>query len=89
MLYIGLYIGWGISVSKRVMQVQIRRCLIAVSGLMIFWFVVRTMKYFFVTDIDIMRNLWYWYYFPMLFIPLMSVFVAMSLGKPDNYRLPK
>ncbi|MGN1457529.1 MAG: histidine kinase N-terminal 7TM domain-containing protein [Acutalibacteraceae bacterium] len=89
MIYIGLYIGWGISVSKRVMQVQVRRCLISVSGLMIFWFVVRTMKYFFVTDIDTMRNLWYWYYFPMLFIPLMSVFVAMSLGKPDNYRLPK
>ena len=30
-----------------------------------------------------------WYYFPMLFIPLFSVFVSMSLGKPENYRLPK
>lgn len=89
MLYIGLYIGWGISVSKRVMQVQVRRCLISVSGLMVFWFVVRTMKYLFVSDTDILRQLWYWYYFPMLFIPLLSVFVAMSLGKPENYRLPK
>lgn len=89
MLYIGLYIGWGISVSKRVMQVQVRQCLIAVSGLTVFWFVVRTMKYFFIADSEVMRQLWYWYYCPMLFIPLLSVFVAMSLGKPDNYRLPK
>lgn len=89
MLYISLYIGWGISVSKRVMQVQVRQCLIAVSGLTVFWFVVRTMKYFFIADIEVLRQLWYWYYCPMLFIPLLSVFVAMSLGKPDNYRLPK
>ncbi|MDD6489512.1 MAG: histidine kinase N-terminal 7TM domain-containing protein [Clostridia bacterium] len=89
MIYICLYIGWSISVNKRVMQVQVRKCLVAVSGLTVFWFVVRTMKYFFVSDTDVLRNLWYWYYFPMLFIPLLSVFVAMSLGKPDNYRLPK
>ena len=25
----------------------------------------------------------------MLFIPLLCVFVALSLGKPENYRLPK
>ena len=33
--------------------------------------------------------LWYGYYFPMLFIPLLCVLVALSLGKPENYRLPK
>ncbi|MCI5943962.1 MAG: hypothetical protein MRZ41_04630, partial [Eubacterium sp.] len=45
MLYIGLYIGWGITVSRRVVQKPVRRCLITVSGLMVFWFVVRTIKY--------------------------------------------
>ena len=47
MLYIGLYMSWGISVSRRVVQKPVRRCLITVSGLMVFWFVVRTIKYFF------------------------------------------
>ena len=36
MTYIGLYIGWGISVSKRVIQEQVRHYLVSVSGLMVF-----------------------------------------------------
>ena len=89
LIYIALYIGWGISVSKRIIQVQVRHCLIAVSGLMVFWFVIRSMRYYFITDIGIARQLWYLYYLPMLFIPLFSLFVAISLGKPENARLSK
>ena len=89
LIYIALYIGWGISVSKRIIQVQVRHYLIAVSGLMVFWFVIRSMRYFFITDIGISRQLWYWYYLPMLFIPLFSLLVAISLGKPENARLSK
>lgn len=89
LIYIALYIGWGISVSKRIVQVQVRHYLIAVSGLMVFWFVIRSMKYYFITDIGIARQLWYWYYLPMLFIPLFSLFVAISLGKPENAKLSK
>ena len=84
LIYIALYIGWGISVSKRIIQVQVRHYLIAV-----FWFVIRSMRYFFITDIGIARQLWYLYYLPMLFIPLFSLFVAISLGKPANAKLSK
>ena len=89
LIYIALYIGWGISVSKRIIQVQVRHYLIAVSGLMVFWFVIRSMRYFFITDIGIARQLWYLYYLPMLFIPLFSLFVAISLGKPASAKLSK
>ena len=89
LIYIALYIGWGISVSKRIIQVQVRHYLIAVSGLVVFWFVIRSMKYFFITDTGIARQLWYWYYLPMLFIPLFSLFVAISLGKPASAKLSK
>lgn len=88
-IYLGLYIWWGVSVSKRIVQAQVRRNLVAVSLLNIFWFAIRSIKYYFVSDPALLRQLWYWYYFPMLFIPLISVFVSMSLGKPENYRLPK
>lgn len=89
LIYIALYIGWGISVSKRIIQVQVRHYLIAVSGLMVFWFVIRSMRYYFITDIGIARQLWYLYYLPMLFIPLFSLFVAISLGKPASAKLSK
>ena len=89
LIYIALYIGWGISVSKRIIQVQVRHYLIAVSGLMVFWFVIRSMRYYFITDIGIARQLWYLYYLPMLFIPLFSLLVAISLGKPASAKLSK
>ena len=89
LIYIALYIGWGISVSKRIIQVQVRHYLIAVSGLMVFWFVIRSTNYFFTADDEIKRYLWYLYYLPMLFIPLFSLFVAISLGRPVNAKLSK
>lgn len=88
MLYIGLYMAWGFSVRNRVVQIQVRRYLSAVSYLMVFWFVVRSAKYFFVSDPAIVRYLWYLYYFPILFIPLFAVYVSLSLGKPERFRLP-
>ena len=89
LIYIALYIGWGISVSKRIIQTQVRHYMVSVSGLMVFWFVIRSMRYYFITDIGIARQLWYLYYLPMLFIPLFSLFVAISLGKPENAKLSK
>lgn len=87
-LYIALYITWGVSIRKRVIQVQVCRCLTAVSALMVSWFAVRSMKYFFALGPDIIRHLWYLYYVPMLLIPLFSLFAALSLGKQEDYRLP-
>ena len=89
MIYIGLYTAWGISIRKRVVQAQVRHYLTAISVLMVFWFAIRTMKYYFVFDPDVTRYLWYLYYIPMLFIPMLAVFVAISLGKLERFRLPK
>lgn len=89
MIYISLYVGWGFSVNRRILQTQVRRYMTGVSFLAVFWFIVRSIKYFFISDPGVIRQLWYWFYFPMLFIPLFSVFVSMSLGKPESYRLPK
>ena len=46
---------------------------------MIFWMVVRTIK-FGSTNNTIQRYLWYFYYLPMLFIPLEAFIISMSLG---------
>lgn len=89
MIYIGLYTAWGISIRKRAVQAQVRRFLTAVSALMVFWFAVRTMKYYFVIDPTVTRYLWYLYYLPMMFIPVLAVYVSISLGKPEDFRLPE
>ena len=88
-LYIHLMIFWCITMRRRVMQVQVRRYLTFVSLLTVFWLLVRTIKYFFVFEPHAAILLWYLYYLPMLFIPMLAVFVAASLGKSENYRIPK
>lgn len=56
-IYIGLYIGWAISIHKRVVQKSVKNTLLLISGLMIFWFIIRTIKYFFTIDANIERYL--------------------------------
>ena len=88
-IYIVLFAAWGFSVRRRIIQSQVRRYLTAVSTLVVFWVTVRTIRHLFAASPWGTRHLWYLYYLPMLFIPLMAVFVAMSLGKPERFRLPK
>lgn len=88
-IYIGMFIAWGISIHRRIIQPQVRRYLIAISSLMVFWIIIRTIRYSLNDCVWLMRYLWYLYYLPMLLIPLLGVFVALSLGKAENFRLPK
>lgn len=88
LIYIGLLAAWGISVQTRIIQTQVRRYLLVIAGLMLLWLTLRTVKYN-TYHMTVERFLWYGYYLPMLFIPVLAVLVALSLGKPENYRLPK
>ena len=88
-IYIVFFAAWGVSTRNRIIQPQVRRYLTAIAALMVFWLTVRTIKYSLNEAAWLMRHLWYLYYLPMLFIPFLAVFVALSLGKPENYRLPK
>lgn len=89
LIYIGIFIIWGVSIRRRIIQPQVRRYLTAISVLMVFWVTARTTRYLFVVTPIALRMFWYMYYFPMLFIPLLTILVAMSLGRPYNFRLPK
>lgn len=88
-IYIGIITAWGVSVRKRIIQVQVRRYLSCISVLMVIWLTVRSIKFHFVENPTLSHQLWYWYYLALLFIPLFALFVSVSLDKPDDYRLPK
>ena len=87
-LYLSLFAAWGVSVYRSVVQLQARRYLVAVSLLMVFWLTVREFRWHLVLSESLKRYLWYAYYIPLLFIPLLALLVSMSLGKPERYRLP-
>lgn len=88
-VYIGLFAVWGLSVRERIIGTQARRYLTIASLLMILWFVVRSLKYYFVTQPVIVRYLWYLYYPAMILIPMLAALAAVSIGEKDDAPLPK
>lgn len=90
LIFITLQVGWVISLQRRIINKRIRIYLIAVGLLMAFWLTVRTCKWFFVSDMEVLcRYLWYAFYIPMVLIPLIGVFITTYIGKSDSYKMPK
>ncbi len=90
-IFISLFAAWGASLYNRIIQTRIRCYMSAIALLMIFWFIIRTLKYYFISAElypGIVRHLWYMYYLAMLYIPLLAVYVAMSIGKTEDSHLP-
>ena len=77
-LYITLYCVWGISLQRRIVNRTARRCLCGIASLMVFWFVIRTLKYNVFYEPVLRRYSWYGYYVPLLAIPSLSVIAALK-----------
>lgn len=88
-LYMGLFFAWGITLKRRIVHKMVRRYLIGIDGLILFWLIVRTLKFHILTIRFAARYMWYLYYLPMLFIPMCGVIIALTLGKPIDWRIPK
>ena len=88
-IYIGLFCAWAVSINKRILHSQVRKTLVTVAVIMIFWLTVREFKWRLVIDLTALRYLWYTYYIPIMLIPLIALFISMYLGKTEDYRLPR
>ena len=88
-LYLLLFALWGFSLDRRIIQRQTLHCLRLTAALMLLWLILRTLKYSVVTGPAAGRYIWYLYYLPMLFLPLLGVYIALSMGKSEDYRLSR
>ena len=88
-LYLLLFALWGFSLDRRIIQRQALHCLRLTAALMLLWLILRTLKYSVVTGPAAGRYIWYLYYLPMLFLPLLGVYIALSMGKSEDYRLSR
>ena len=89
-IQISLVIAWCSSVRTRIINKQVRHYLIAVGILLAFWLILRTCKWEFIAQngTHLGRYLWYSYYLPMVFVPLLGVFIIDHIGKAENYKTP-
>ena len=85
LIYIGLAMAWGFSISSRILHRNVRRYLLLGCAMAVMWMFLRAVKYrFFLTDPDITRHLWYLYYVPQILAPLFSLFAALELGRREG-----
>ena len=84
LIYIGLAMAWGFSISRRILHQNDRRWLLLGCAMAVLWLFLRAVKYRFFTDSTITRHLWYGYYVPQILAPLFSLFAALQLGRREG-----
>ena len=89
LIYIGLAMAWGFSISRRSLPRNDRRWLLLGCTMAVLWLFLRAVKYRFFSDDTITRHLWYLYYVPQILAPLFSLFAALQLGRREGDALSR
>ena len=84
LIYIGLAMGWGFSISRRILHRNDRRWLLLGCAMTVLWLFLRTVKYRFFSGDTVTRHLWYLYYVPQILAPLFSLFAALEVGRREG-----
>ena len=75
--------------ADHIIEEVTRRYLVGIASLITVWIVLRGAKYIAFEETEIIaRHIWYLYYVPVLFIALLSLMVAFTVGeeRPEKYR---
>ena len=89
LIYIGLAMAWGFSISRRTLHRDDRRWLLLGCAMAVLWLFLRAVKYRFFSDDAITRHLWYLYYVPQILAPLFCLFAALQLGRREGDALSR
>lgn len=84
LIYIGLAMSWGFSISRRILHRDDRRWLLFGCAMTVLWLFLRAVKYRFFSDDTVTRYLWYLYYVPQILAPLFSLYAALQLGRREG-----
>lgn len=84
LIYIGLAMAWGFSISHRILHRGVRRYLMLGCAMAVLWLFLRAVKYRFFEAGEINRYLWYLYYVPQVLAPLFSLFAALQMGRRED-----
>lgn len=89
LVYFAIIFYWGIYIERSILSKKIRRLLLAVVSLMIFYILIGFARHRVYLDGNVaVRFLWYLYYLPQIFATYLSFLIAYRVGKPEEYKLP-
>lgn len=90
LLLMTVYLMWLFASRRRFPHKGMRRILTVSALLMMLWNTVDTLNNEFITkDSDLSRQIWYWYYLPMVMLPILLLMAAFYIGRTDSYELPR
>ena len=85
--YGAVVVIWAMSIQLRIIQMRVRNCLLLIASMLLIYFVFQVEKYKLInSNIFLLRNVWYWYYVPMIGIPLLFYFISRNIYS-DNEAL--
>lgn len=90
-IFFGLIICWTVFIQKRFISDRMRTLLVTMASFLLLYILLRTVRYKYVSVNTPMlsRFLWYLYYVPQIFAPLLSFIAAFSVGKADEEKISK
>ena len=84
-LYIVLLLVWAVSLQYRILQNQVKKYLLYAAAALVCWLTVRFAKYYLVLpDSTVCRQLWYWFYFAIIMVPLLGLNAAYRIGQREG-----
>ena len=87
MVFSSLFMVWTVSIRYRIIDRREKRYFVLLGSSMVLWMVERAVKFsHFLNHEWLERHLWYAYYIPIILMPLLSLMIALCLGKTENER---
>lgn len=78
--YGAVVVLWAMSIQLRIIYKRVRVCLLLIASMLILYFILQVEKYNLIRDnVVLMRNVWYWYYVPMIWIPLLFYIISQCI----------
>lgn len=86
-LYCVAVVGWGLTIEYRILQKNVRMMLLTCAVFLILLFLMRICRYeFFASSSVIRQYMRYGYHVAFMIISLLSVMIALSVGKDEQER---
>ncbi|MCQ2424819.1 MAG: hypothetical protein MJ070_01620 [Lachnospiraceae bacterium] len=88
--YLALVTAWTISIRYRIVDRKVRRLLLATAVLFLLSIFLQMFRYRIFCQLETAkRYFWYGYYFPILFVPILFLFVCLRLKLEENEKLDR
>ena len=89
LLYMIALIVWISSVFRRAMQKTVRHSAFVTGIILLGWMTVRLIKFQIADESTLGLYLWYSYYLFQLALPLVALWLAHTMDRPDDNKIPK